>query len=118
MKRILVTGATGNVGRQVVAQLSATGCRIRALSRHPQSANLPHNVEVVRGDLAVPEALDASLEGVDAVFLVWVLPLESSSSERVSIRMITSSARVASAPRTSSARRQSVVTRQRLSHPL
>ena len=75
MKRILVTGATGNVGRQVVAQSRATGCRIRALSRSPQSANLPQDVEVVRGDLSMPETLDAGLEGVDAVFLVWVAPI-------------------------------------------
>jgi uncharacterized protein YbjT (DUF2867 family) len=80
MKRILVTGATGNVGRQVVAQLSATGCRIRALSRNPQSANLPKDVEVVRGDLAVPGTLDTALEGVDAVFLVWVLPLAAAAT--------------------------------------
>ena len=80
MKRILVTGATGNVGRQVVAQLSATGCQIRALSRNPQSANLPKDVEVARGDLAVPGTLDIALEGVDAVFLVWVLPLAAAAT--------------------------------------
>jgi uncharacterized protein YbjT (DUF2867 family) len=74
MKRILVTGATGNIGRQVVTQLGATDCRIRALSRNPQSANLPHDVEVVRGDLAAPETLDECLDGVDAVFLVWLAP--------------------------------------------
>jgi uncharacterized protein YbjT (DUF2867 family) len=75
MKRILVTGATGNIGRQVVAQLRGVGCRVRALSRRPESANLPHDVEVVRGDLSVPETLDECLHGVDAVFLVWVAPL-------------------------------------------
>jgi len=80
MKRILVTGATGNVGRQVVAQLRSTGCQIRALSRNPQSANLPKDVEVARGDLAVPGTLDTALEGVDAVFLVWVLPLAAAAT--------------------------------------
>jgi uncharacterized protein YbjT (DUF2867 family) len=74
MKRILVTGATGNIGRQVVTQLGATDCRIRALSRNPQSANLPDDAEVVRGDLAAPETLDECLDGVDAVFLVWLAP--------------------------------------------
>ena len=78
MKRILVTGATGNVGRQVVAQLRGT-CRIRALSRSPQSANLPRDVEVVRGDLSAPETLDACLDGVDAVFLVWVAPFAAAA---------------------------------------
>src|SRR5262245_37907229 len=72
MKRVLVTGATGNVGRQVVEELRATGCRIRALSRNPESAKLPPEVEVVRGDLSAPDSLDACLAGVDAVFLVWV----------------------------------------------
>ena len=49
MKRVLVTGATGNVGRQVVEQLRGTACRIRALSRNPHSANLPHDVSLRAG---------------------------------------------------------------------
>jgi uncharacterized protein YbjT (DUF2867 family) len=71
VKRILVTGATGTVGRQVVGQLLATDVRIRALTRDPGSANLPAEVEVMRGDLTVPETLDACLDGVDVVFFVW-----------------------------------------------
>ena len=74
MKRILVTGATGNVGRQVVSQLLATDARVRALTRNPDAAGLPPGVEVVRGDLTVPAALDGCLDGVDAVFLVWTAP--------------------------------------------
>jgi uncharacterized protein YbjT (DUF2867 family) len=46
MKRILVTGATGNIGREVVTQLRGIGCRIRALSRSPLSVNLPQDIEV------------------------------------------------------------------------
>ena len=80
MKRVLVTGATGNVGREVVTQLRGAGCRIRALTRSPQTANLPDDVEVVRGDLAAAETLDAGLEGVDAVFLVWVAPLAAAAA--------------------------------------
>lgn len=72
--RILVTGATGNVGRQVVDQLLATDARVRALTRNPDAAGLPPEVEVVRGDLTVPETLDEGLDGVDAVFLVWTAP--------------------------------------------
>ena len=79
MKRVLVTGATGHIGGQVVAQLRDTGCRIRALTRHPESAKLPDDVEVMRGDLAVPETLDACLDGVDAVFLVWIAPLAAAA---------------------------------------
>jgi uncharacterized protein YbjT (DUF2867 family) len=57
MKRILVTGATGRVGRQVVSQLLTTDVRVRALTRNPDAAGLPPEVEVVRGDLTAPEAL-------------------------------------------------------------
>jgi len=74
MENILVTGATGNVGRQVVSQLLATDVRVRAMARSPESAGLPGQVEVVRGDLTVPTTLDPCLEGADAVFLVWQAP--------------------------------------------
>src|SRR5918998_3327640 len=55
---ILVTGATGNVGRQVVSQLLDTGAAVRALTRDPDSAGLPDGVDVVRGDLSVPDTLN------------------------------------------------------------
>ncbi|MFC7720274.1 SDR family oxidoreductase [Nonomuraea recticatena] len=67
---ILVTGATGRVGGQVVRQLVEAGVtEVRALARDASRARLP--VEAVEGDLAVPGSLDAALEGVDKVFLVW-----------------------------------------------
>ncbi|MEU6583915.1 NAD(P)H-binding protein [Nocardia sp. NPDC046763] len=66
-----MVGATGNVGRQVVAQLVAAGVRTRALARDPETAGLPPGVEVVGGDLAEPESLATAAEGVDSVFLVW-----------------------------------------------
>ncbi|MEV4747682.1 NAD(P)H-binding protein [Streptosporangium sp. NPDC049248] len=68
---ILVTGATGKVGGQVVARLLGAGATVRALARDPSSARLPEGAEVVRGDLADPGGLDAALDGVDSVFLVW-----------------------------------------------
>src|SRR5437762_5547530 len=49
MIRILIIGATGNVGRQVLSQLPATGVRVRALVRSPHTAGLPPHVDVVRG---------------------------------------------------------------------
>ncbi|QDQ14544.1 SDR family oxidoreductase [Streptomyces spectabilis] len=67
--RILVTGATGRVGGAVVAQLHAAGVPVRALVRG--EADFPEGVQAVRGDLGDPASLDAALEGVDAVFLVW-----------------------------------------------
>ncbi|GAB3400077.1 SDR family oxidoreductase [Flindersiella endophytica] len=66
---ILVTGATGNVGRNVVAQLLDAGEQVRATSRDPGRATFPAGVEVVRADLAQPETLGPALEGVDKLFL-------------------------------------------------
>src|SRR5215203_3542899 len=74
MKRVLVTGATGNVGRHVASRLLASNCLVRALTRNPETASVPPGVEAVRGDLTGGAALDACLEGVDAVFLVWTTP--------------------------------------------
>jgi len=74
MNHILVIGATGTIGRQVLAQLSATDVRVRALVRNPNAAGLPAHVEVVRGDLTLPESLDGCLDGIDSVFLVWTAP--------------------------------------------
>jgi uncharacterized protein YbjT (DUF2867 family) len=74
MSRILVTGATGRVGREIVGQLLAAGQPVRALTRRPEAAGLPAGVEIVPGDLTVPESLDANLQGVTAVFLVWTAP--------------------------------------------
>jgi len=71
---VLVTGATGRVGRMVVDLLADAGLPVRALTRRPEEAALPAGVEVVTGDLTVPESLDAALRGVDAVFLVWTVP--------------------------------------------
>ena len=79
MKHILVTGATGQIGREVVSQLRATGCRIRALSRNPRGASLPRDVEMVPGDLSAPDTLDACLNDIDTVFLVWVAPLAAAA---------------------------------------
>jgi uncharacterized protein YbjT (DUF2867 family) len=70
-RTILVIGASGNVGRQVVRQLVPTGAAVRALVRDPESADLPAEVDVMAGDLTRPDTVDAALGGVDAVFLIW-----------------------------------------------
>ena len=77
MGRVLVIGATGNVGREVLSQLAATGAQVRALARNPDRVTLTPQVEVVRGDLTVPETLHRCLDDVDTVFLVWVAPLDT-----------------------------------------
>ncbi len=67
---IVVTGATGNVGGEVVAALLARGQQVRALVRDAQRSSLPADVEVVQGDLDLPESLTSSLAGARAVFLL------------------------------------------------
>lgn len=66
----LVAGATGTVGRQIVRQLAEAGHRVRALTRNPQNAEFPHNVEVAVGDLTDPESVAPALEGVTGLHLI------------------------------------------------
>ena len=68
--KILVTGATGNIGRRVVDRLIDLGVSdIRALTADPQRARLPDGVEVVTGFLGKPETVSVALADVDAVYL-------------------------------------------------
>ncbi len=68
---ILITGATGNVGRQVIQQLVNRGATdVRALVRDPAKANFPGGVEVVQGDLLDVAALRQALRGVSTLFLL------------------------------------------------
>ena len=69
---ILITGATGNNGRELVRQLVAAGQRVRALVRNPaKAAELKGpNVELAVGEFDHPETLDAALRGVDKAFLL------------------------------------------------
>jgi uncharacterized protein YbjT (DUF2867 family) len=74
MTRTLIIGGTGTVGSEVIAQLSDLGVQLRAMVRKPDDVRLSRSVQVVAGDLTRPETLDATLEGIDTVFLVWVAP--------------------------------------------
>ena len=67
--RILVTGATGFIGREVARQLAADGARPRLMVRRPTRAGLLADVdaEVVHGDLTVPETLPRAVAGCDAI---------------------------------------------------
>jgi uncharacterized protein YbjT (DUF2867 family) len=90
---VLVTGATGRVGRVVVDLLLDAGVPVRALTHRSAAATtLPANVEVVTGDLTVPASLDAGLRGVSAVFLVWTAP--PTTAPAVVERLATSARRV------------------------
>lgn len=69
---ILVTGATGTVGRHVTEQLARRGVAVRALTRNPGRARsmLPEGVEIVAGDLMRPDTLREAVKGAEAMFLI------------------------------------------------
>ncbi|MQY29049.1 NAD(P)H-binding protein [Nocardia aurantia] len=69
---ILVTGATGTIGSELVRQLAERGERVRALTRNPGTATFPDGVEVVGGDYADRDTLAAAMAGAEAAFLVGV----------------------------------------------
>ena len=66
---VVVTGATGNVGREVVNLLLAAGEKVTAVTRNPSAAVLPSGAHVVDGDPSRPTTLASALDGVEAVFL-------------------------------------------------
>jgi len=68
---VLVVGASGRVGRAVVAELLRLGRRVRALVRRPPPTPFSPDVEVGVGDLTDPDSLTPALAGIEAVFLVW-----------------------------------------------
>jgi uncharacterized protein YbjT (DUF2867 family) len=65
----LVTGATGNVGGELVSALIDLGAPVRALVRKPDTP-LPDGAEPVLGDLNSPDSLTEALKGVDGMFLM------------------------------------------------
>ncbi|MGJ4915758.1 NmrA/HSCARG family protein [Bradyrhizobium sp. HKCCYLRH2060] len=67
---ILVTGATGNVGRRVVEQLVKRGADVRALVRDPAKANFPAGVQIAQGDLLDIDSLRGAFSGVSTLFLL------------------------------------------------
>jgi len=68
---VLVIGATGKVGRHVVAGLIDEGVHVRALVRDPMTAWLPEEVDLVEGDLNRPETVRTAAQGSAAAFLLW-----------------------------------------------
>jgi uncharacterized protein YbjT (DUF2867 family) len=78
---VLVTGATGRIGRIVIDRLLDAGVPVRALARRAEAAaTLPAEVEVFAGDLTAPESLDPALQGAGAAFLVWTAPPQTAAA--------------------------------------
>jgi uncharacterized protein YbjT (DUF2867 family) len=68
---LLVTGATGNIGRELTRELDARGAKFRLLVRDPaRAADLPAQAERIVGDLGDPATLPPAFAGVDALFLL------------------------------------------------
>jgi uncharacterized protein YbjT (DUF2867 family) len=67
---ILVTGATGNVGRNVVEQLVKRGADVRALVRDSSTAGLAADVDLVQGDLLDVDSVRAAMSGISTLFLL------------------------------------------------
>ncbi|WP_116951682.1 NAD(P)H-binding protein [Jiangella endophytica] len=67
---VLVTGATGNVGRPLVEQLLSAGHRVRALTRDPERAALPAETDVIAGNLEDARSLDVAFGGMDAAHVI------------------------------------------------
>jgi uncharacterized protein YbjT (DUF2867 family) len=86
---ILVTGASGNVGREVLKQLSQGGHQVRAAYQTSQkAADAPAGVETTIVDFNRPDTLSAALNGIDCVFLVGpvapnLVELESNATEEI-----------------------------------
>lgn len=66
---ILVTAATGNIGRPLIEFLVGKGAKVRAVTRNPQAAGLPEGVEVVAADSRRPDTMVTALTGVTSIFV-------------------------------------------------
>ncbi|MGE0217623.1 SDR family oxidoreductase [Mycolicibacterium sp.] len=79
---ILVTGATGNIGRRVVDELLGLGAEdIRALTKNPSRAALPEQVTAVTGFLGEPDTLPAAFDGVQRMYLAPYPPTLAATLE-------------------------------------
>ncbi|WP_421414198.1 SDR family oxidoreductase [Agrobacterium tumefaciens] len=67
---ILVTGATGNIGAQVIQHLVNRGADVRALVRDPSKTSFPAGVTVVKGDFLDVDSLRSAFDGVSTLFLL------------------------------------------------
>ena len=67
MSRVLVTGGTGTLGRELVPRLATAGHTVRIMSRRSGSSNAAGDVEWAQADLATGEGVEAAVQGVDTI---------------------------------------------------
>ncbi|MHB8629146.1 MAG: SDR family oxidoreductase [Aggregatilineales bacterium] len=67
MTKVLVTGGTGVLGREVVSRLRAAGCTVRIMSRQSRPASLAPGVEWAQAQLETAQGLDQAVVGIDVI---------------------------------------------------
>jgi uncharacterized protein YbjT (DUF2867 family) len=85
---IIVTGATGHVGGELIAQLAAEHHPVRAMTRRPQAMQAPPGVDVVFGDCDDPGSLDAAFDGADGAFLMSAQATGSAERPTHDLRLV------------------------------
>jgi len=113
---ILITGASGNVGREVLKQIAPTGVRVRAGFQSVGKVNVPSEVEVAVIDYNQVETLREALQGVDRVFLVGPPTAELTELERNAIDVIKQSAVQQVVKLSAMGGRESIFPRQHAEH--
>src|SRR6516225_12189478 len=89
---ILITGASGNVGKEVLRQITQTGVEVRAAFQSvSKAAGTPSGVEIVTVDYNRAETLQTALKGADRVFLVGPPTAELTVLERNAMDVIAQS---------------------------
>jgi uncharacterized protein YbjT (DUF2867 family) len=79
---IVVIGATGTIGSEVVRRLAARGEKVRALTREPAQAEVPAGVEPVRGHHRDRASVTAAMEGAQAAFLIGAFGADDAEHDR------------------------------------
>ncbi|WP_316188019.1 MULTISPECIES: NmrA/HSCARG family protein [unclassified Bradyrhizobium] len=85
---ILVTGATGTVGRRVVEQLVRRGADVRALVRDPGKAKLPAGVQIAQGDLLDVDSLRGAFSGVSTLFLLNAVTPDEFTQALIALNLV------------------------------
>jgi uncharacterized protein YbjT (DUF2867 family) len=85
---IIVTGATGHVGSELITQLVAGHQPVRAMTRRPKAMRGPTGVEVVYGDCDDPESLDAAFDGAERAFLMSAQATGSAERPTHDLRLV------------------------------